>query len=109
MKYKQMAGFILFYLCAGTIFAHNNYFHHSRESRIKTAADLQHWCKSESYRHFRQKKLTPYNWTVITIRKLNDFHAKGSWTVNNQHFDISCRIRKGKKAKYAEIEISHEN
>lgn len=105
MKYQQVMGLVLFCQCVVSVFAHSNYSHHSKESPIETAADLQEWCKLVSYRHFKRKKLVPYNWSVKTVRTVNDFESRGSWTVRNQHFAVICQVRKGKKAKHTKIEI----
>ena len=75
-----------------------------KEVVIESASQFQRWCKSQSYRHFRQKKQQPYNWSASTIRKLNDYQTTGSWKVNNDQIDIFCHIRIGKKAKYTKIE-----
>ena len=76
-----------------------------KEALIETASQFQHWCKSQSYRYFRQKKQYPYNWSASTIRQLNDYQTSGSWKVNNTEIDVYCQIRIGKKAKYTKIEI----
>ena len=106
MKLTQIIGLLLCSLYLVPVSSHTYYRQHSKERHIESAADLQQWCKHQSYHHFRRKKLMPYNWTVRTIRQLNDFHALGSWTVENQHFAVSCEIRKGRRAKYTKIEIS---
>lgn len=76
-----------------------------KEVVIESASQFQRWCKSLSYRHFRQKKLKPYNWAASTIRQLNDYQTSGSWKINNIEKDVFCQIRIGKKAKQAKIEI----
>ena len=76
-----------------------------KEVVIESASQFQRWCKSQSYRHFRQKKQQPYNWSASTIRKLNDYQTTGSWKVNNEQIDVFCHIRIGKKAKYTKLEI----
>lgn len=76
-----------------------------KEVVIESASQFQHWCKHLSYRHFRQKKQTPYNWSASTIRQLNDYQTSGSWKVNNIEQPVFCQIRKGKKAKITKMEI----
>ena len=76
-----------------------------KEVVVESASQFQRWCKSQSYRHFRQKKQQPYNWSASTIRKLNDYQTIGSWKVNNEQIDVYCHIRIGKKAKYTKLEI----
>ena len=76
-----------------------------KEVVIESASQFQRWCKSQSYRHFRQKKQQPYNWAASTIRKLNDYETTGSWKVNNDQIDVLCHIRIGKKAKHTKFEI----
>lgn len=76
-----------------------------KEAYIESASQFQRWCKDLSYRHFRQKKQTPYNWSSSTIRQLNDYQTSGSWKVDNTEKKVFCQIRKGKKAKYTKIEI----
>ena len=72
---------------------------------IESASQFQRWCKSLSYRHFRQKKQNPYNWSASTIRQLNDYQTSGSWKVNRVEKTVFCQIRIGKKAKQTKIEI----
>lgn len=76
-----------------------------KETAIETASQFQFWCKHLSYRHFRQKKQNPYNWSSSTIRQLNDYQTSGSWKVNNVEHAVFCQIRKGRKAKYTKIQI----
>ena len=76
-----------------------------KEVYIESASQFQRWCKSQSYRHFRQKKQQPYNWSASTIRQLNDYQTSGSWKINSAQIDVFCHIRIGKKAKYTKIEI----
>lgn len=109
MKFTQITGLLLCILYLVPASSHTYYRKYSKNQYIETAADLQHWCKYQSYRHFRRKKLMAYNWTVTTIRQMNDFHAEGSWTVQNQHFAVTCQIRKGRRAKYTKIEITPSN
>lgn len=76
-----------------------------KEAYIETASQFQKWCKSLSYRHFRQQKQQPYNWSASTIRQLNDYQTTGSWKVDNEERRIFCQIRIGKKAKKTKMEI----
>ena len=76
-----------------------------KEVYIESASQFQRWCKSQSYRHFRQKKQQPYNWSASTIRQLNDYQTTGSWKVNNAQIDVFCQIRIGKKAKHTKVEV----
>lgn len=73
--------------------------------RIESASQFQNWCKKRSYRHFKHKKQTPYNWSASTIRQLNDYQTTGRWKVNNEEIVIFCQIRKGKRAKQMKMEI----
>ena len=75
------------------------------EAYIESASQFQRWCKHLSYRHFRQKKQQPYNWTATTIRQLNDYQTSGSWKIDNVERDIFCQIRIGKMAKQTKIKI----
>ena len=76
-----------------------------KEVVIESASQFQRWCKSQSYRHFRQKQQQPYNWSASTIRQLNDYQTSGSWKVNKSQIEVFCHIRIGKKAKHTKIEI----
>jgi len=80
-----------------------------KELSIESAPQFQRWCKALSYRHFRQKKITPYNWSASTIRQLNDYKTRGSWKVGKQEMRVFCQIRKGKKAKFTQIDILPKN
>ena len=72
---------------------------------IESASQFQKWCKSLSYRHFRQLKQQPYNWSASTFRQLNDYQTSGSWKVDNTERRIICQIRIGKKANQTKMEI----
>lgn len=72
---------------------------------IESASQFQRWCRDLSYRHFRRKNQTPYNWSSSTIRKLNDYQTTGSWKVNNVEKHVFCHVRIGKKGKYTKMEI----
>lgn len=76
-----------------------------KEIVIESASQFQRWCKSLSYRHFKRKKQTPFNWSASTIRQLNDYQTSGRWKVDNLEISVFCQIRKGRKAKYTKIEI----
>lgn len=76
-----------------------------KETVIESASQFQNWCKTLSYRHFRQQKQQPYNWNASTIRQLNDYQTSASWKVDNKERRILCQIRIGKKAKQTKIEI----
>ena len=100
MKYP--AAFVLVFLVTPLQLIHAK---PENEAVIESASQFQRWCKSQSYRHFRQKKQQAYNWSASTIRDLNDYQTSGSWKVNNTQIDVLCQIRIGKKAKYTKIEI----
>lgn len=100
MKYSLIIISILFFYPTHWLAAKSQ-----NEVIIESASQFQSWCKSLSYRHFRQHKQQPYNWTASTIRKLNDYQTSGNWKVDNEEYDISCHIRIGKKAKQTKMEI----
>lgn len=104
MKNRMLLGLVIFVpaVCFASAKSQN-------EVVIESASQFQLWCKTSSLRHFRQKKLTPYNWSASTIRKLNDYLTTGSWKINNTDLTIFCQIRKGKKAKYTKMQILHKN
>lgn len=76
-----------------------------KNTHIESASQFQRWCKTLSYRHFRQKKQQAYNWSASTIRQLNEYQTSGSWKVDNVERDVFCHIRVGKKAKRTKLEI----
>jgi len=77
-----------------------------KEAVIESASQFQRWCKSLSYRHFKQKESIPYNWSASTVRQLNDYQTSGSWKVDNVEKNVFCQIRIGKKAKQTKLEIN---
>ena len=99
---KYLAAFIFIFLTSPFDLIHAK---PEKERVIESASQFQRWCKRQSYRHFRQKKQQPYNWSASTIRQLNDYQTSGSWKVNNAQIDVFCQIRIGKKAKHTKIEI----
>lgn len=106
MKKVRILVFSICVLMTTSALAHSNSSQPTKNSRIETAADIQRWCKAESYRYFKRKKLTPYNWSVTTVRTMNDYISTGSWRVKNERIEVSCSIRIGRKAKSTKIEIS---
>ena len=99
MKYPLTIAVVLF------ISPHPLFAVAEKDVYIESASQFQRWCKSQTYRHFRQQKQQAYNWSASTIRKLNDYQTSGSWKVNNENIDVFCQIRIGKKAKHTKIEI----
>lgn len=100
MKYSIIIALLLFISPFHSITAKSE-----KEAVIESASQFQRWCKNLSYRHFRQKQLTPYNWSASTIRQLNDYQTSGRWKVNNVEKGVFCQIRIGKKAKKSKFEI----
>ena len=100
MNYQTAFLFILFISPIELISAKSQ-----KEIHIESASQFQQWCKKQSYRHFRQKKRMPYNWSASTFRNLNDYQTKGSWKVEGKEREIFCSIRVGEKAKYTNLEI----
>jgi len=76
-----------------------------QNATIDTAFQFQNWCKKLSYRYFLRKKQKAYNWSASTIRQLNEYQTHGYWYVDGIEKEIFCRIRKGKKAKWAKYNI----
>ena len=100
MKYSLIIISILFFYPTQWLIAKSQ-----KEIIIESASQFQNWCKSLSYRHFRQQKQQAYNWSASTIRQLNDYQTSGSWKVENREHNIFCHIRIGKKAKHTKMEI----
>ncbi|GMR16523.1 MAG: hypothetical protein BMS9Abin31_0864 [Gammaproteobacteria bacterium] len=100
---KYLIIFVLFLLISPF---HSLIAKSQKEVVIESASQFQRWCKHLSYRHFRRKKQTPYNWSASTIRQLNDYQTSGSWKVNNVEMRIFCQIRIGKKAKQTKMKIN---
>ncbi|MDH5394659.1 MAG: hypothetical protein OEW97_00150 [Gammaproteobacteria bacterium] len=72
---------------------------------IESASQFQALCKKISLRYFRKQKRWPYNWSASTYRDLNDYITNGVWKIERQKAEVSCRIRKGRKAKYTKLKI----
>lgn len=100
MKYPLTVVLILFLSSIHSVTAKSE-----KNAVIESASQFQRWCKSLSYRHFRQKKQQAYNWSASTIRQLNDYQTSGSWKVSNVEKEVFCEIRIGKKAKYTKLVI----
>ena len=100
MKYSLLIITILMVSLLDAVFAKNQ-----KDVYIESASQFQKWCKHLSSRHFRRKKLQPYNWSASTYRELNDYQTTGSWKVNRQERRVYCSIRAGEKAKYTIMEI----
>ncbi|MDH5601437.1 MAG: hypothetical protein OEY78_09065 [Gammaproteobacteria bacterium] len=100
MKYSRIVLSVLLFSAIHAVSAKSQ-----NEVYIESASQFQKWCKYQSYRHFRRKKLQPYNWSASTYRKLNDYQTLGSWKVRGKARDVLCHIRVGEKAKHTIMEI----
>ena len=100
MKYQLILFAILLLSATYIVFAKSQ-----KDVYIETASQFQKWCEHLSYRHFRRKKLQPYNWSTSTIRQLNDYQTTGEWKVNGNKRQVFCQVRVGEKAKYTILEI----
>jgi len=100
MKYSILVIAILMVSLLDAVFAKSK-----EDVYIESASQFQKWCKHLSYRHFRRKKLQPYNWSASTIRQFNDYHSEGSWKVKRKERRVICHIGVGQKAKYTQFEI----
>ena len=102
MKKQLTSALCILLMSTATALSHQN----QKERVIETAGQLQHWCKSLSYRYFKRTQLIPYNWSARTVRQLNDLHTSGYWSVSNKTKRIDCYISKGRKAKYTKLVIT---
>ena len=100
MKYSLLIITILVVSLLDAVFAKSQ-----DDVYIESASQFQKWCKHLSYRHFRRKKLQPYNWSASTIRQLNDYQTLGRWKVERQERQVLCQIRIGERAKHTQFEI----
>ena len=100
MKYSLIAVAVLFVILFDVVMAKSQ-----QDIYIDSASQFQKWCQQLSYRHFRQKKLQPYNWSASTYRNFNDYQTEGSWKVEGKEREVFCSIRVGAKAKYTNLEI----
>ncbi len=100
MKYSLIFVFVFFVYPFHLVLAKSQ-----KNTAIESASQFQRWCKNLAYRHFRQKKQQPYNWSASTIRQLNDYQTSGSWKINNVEKKVFCQIRIGKRAKYTIMKI----
>jgi len=100
MKYVWMLLFSFSLLAPHIVIAASE-----QNTAIDSAFQFQNWCKKISYRHFSRKKQKAYNWSASTIRQLNEYQTHGYWYVDGIEKEIFCRIRKGKKAKWAKYNI----
>ena len=100
MKYSLIAVAVLFVILLDIAMAKSQ-----EDVYIESASQFQKWCQHLSYRHFRQKRLQPYNWSASTLRKLNDYQTEGQWKVKSKKREVFCSIRVGAKAKYTTLEI----
>ena len=104
LKLKITSLAAVFFLASSTAFANNE-----DEKSIFHESELRDWCKTESFRHFKSRHTTPYNWTSKWWNKGNMLYAKGQWKIKGRKVKVNCHLRKGGKAKYAEMVITGED
>lgn len=80
-----------------------------KDDYIESAQQFQRWCKLETQRYFKRRKITPYNWSASTYRQLNDYKTHGRWKIGRNEIEVLCQIRIGDKAKYTQIKIPFED
>lgn len=98
MKIKSII-FFLFILFAVPVLAHEE------DLPINSSSELREWCREESEAYFVGKGVTPYNWSASYWDKGNTLFVKGNWRVDGKDIIVECRIAKGAKRKYANLEF----
>lgn len=98
--------FLVMIIAVFTLLPHHQVMaKNQNEVVIESASQFQAWCKKISLHYFRKQKRWPYNWTASTYRDLNDYITTGVWKIERQKAEVSCRIKKGRKAKYTKLKI----
>lgn len=78
----------------------------SGKTVVNGAAAVKEWCEKKSFKHFRKKKLIPYNWTASWWDEGNTIVVKGEWRVEQGRALVTCSAIRGEGLSGAVMEVS---
>ena len=75
---------------------------------VNSSETVRDWCEKKSYKYFRKKKLTPYNWTASWWDEGNSIVVKGEWYVEQKTAVVTCSAERGRGLTGAVMEVKYE-
>ncbi len=75
---------------------------------VRSSVAVKEWCEKKSHDHFRNKKITPYNWSASWWDEENAIVVKGEWRVEQTKVQVSCRAERGQSLKHAVMTLEYE-
>lgn len=75
---------------------------------VRSSAAVKEWCEKKSHDYFRDKKITPYNWSASWWDEENTIVVKGEWRVEQGKVRVSCRAERGQTLKHAVMTLEYE-
>ncbi len=74
---------------------------------VNSSAAIKGWCKKRSFGYFRDKELTPYNWTASWWDEGSFIVVKGEWRVERERVQVTCRAERGQTLRQAVMEVEY--
>lgn len=79
---------------------------HDHHPVITTSSELRTWCRREAETRFVAEGRTTYQWTASHHSRGNVLHVNGTLRVEGIDYLVECRIARGAREHYGNIEIT---
>jgi prepilin-type processing-associated H-X9-DG protein len=73
---------------------------------LLTSTDLRDWCQRESEARLIAESKTPSNWTARHYEKGNTLMVDGRWRADGVEIEVSCRVGRGARARFATVALA---
>ena len=78
------------------------------KQRVESSAIVKQWCQKKSAEYFKERKITPYNWSASWWDEENSILVEGEWRVESRKALVSCRAERGTLLKHAVMTVEFE-
>ncbi len=78
------------------------------KQHVDSSAVVKVWCKKKSAYYFKERNITPYNWTASWWDEGRSIVVQGEWRVEDTTAQVSCRAERGSTLKHAVMTIELE-
>lgn len=78
------------------------------KQHVDSSAVVKVWCKKKSAYYFKERNITPYNWTASWWDEGRSIVVQGEWRVEDTTALVSCRAERGNALKHAVMTIELE-
>lgn len=78
---------------------------HEHEIVFTRASQLVPWCRQQAEAHYLARGIPTYQWTASYHDRGNLLHVQGQLRADGRYVQVSCRVARGARERYATIEI----